>query len=193
MNDRLSPLKFSTIYNKRGATKNTQCPDKPLHCKAFRASFTLSAAGYIASGNPTQRCDFSLGEGRLAAQTVAQANNLGFPPGEAGAYAPAYLGAGVPQVQLLQHVVVHPHHVDEREGAVFCFTIQRVGERQLTLELALRAKIHQYLICYSLLTAPYRPFLPIFQNFRYFYTMLQRSPCQQGFPGTQTHTLSQTG
>ena len=61
MNDRLSPLKFPTVYNKRGATKNIQCPDKPLHCKASRASFTLSAAGYIAPGDAEGGGDFPLG------------------------------------------------------------------------------------------------------------------------------------
>ena len=48
MNDRLSSPKFPTAYNKRGATGNTRCPDKPLLRRAFRASFTLSAAGHIA-------------------------------------------------------------------------------------------------------------------------------------------------
>ena len=31
MNSRLSSLKFPTTYNNHGATKNIQCPDKPLY------------------------------------------------------------------------------------------------------------------------------------------------------------------
>lgn len=193
MNSRLSFLKFPTIYNNHGATKNIQCPDKPLCFKAFRASFTLGAAGYIAPGNPAQRRDLPLGEGSLATQAIAQTDDVGLPFGKASIYASAHLGTGIPQIQLLQHVVIDPNHINEGEGTVFSITVQGVGEGQLTLELALGSKIHQYLVCYALLSALYRPFLPIFQNFRYFYTMLQRSPCQQEFPGTQTHTLSQTG
>ncbi len=71
MNSRLSFLKFPTIYNNHGATKNVQCPDKPLCFKAFRASFTLGAAGNIASTDTAQRGDFPLGEGRLIAQPIA--------------------------------------------------------------------------------------------------------------------------
>jgi hypothetical protein len=63
MNDRLSPLKFLTAYNKRGATQNARCPDKPLLRKAFRASFTLSEAGYVAAGNSVSCCQLPLGAG----------------------------------------------------------------------------------------------------------------------------------
>lgn len=119
-----------------------------MRCKAFRASFTLSAAGYIAPGDPAQRRDLPLGEGSLAAQAVAQADDVGFPPGEAGAHAPAHLSAGIPQIQLFQHIVIHPNHIDEREGAIFPVAVQRVGKGQFALELALRAEIHQYFICY---------------------------------------------
>ena len=98
MNDRLYPLKFSAIYNNRGAAKNTQCPDKPLRCKAFWASFTLSAAGYIAPADPAQRRDLPLGEGRAVIQSIAQSDDMGLPPGEAGVHTPANLRAGVPQI-----------------------------------------------------------------------------------------------
>lgn len=62
MNNRLPILSFLTAYNNHITTKNIQCPDKPLHCKAFRASFTLSAAGHIGAGNPAQRRDLPLGK-----------------------------------------------------------------------------------------------------------------------------------
>ena len=108
-----------------------------MHCKAFRASFTLSAAGYIGAGNPAQRRDLPLGKGGLVVQTVAQADDVGLPSGEAGVHAPPHLGAGIPEIQLLQHIVVHPHHVDEGQGAVFAVAVQGVGEGKLPLELAL--------------------------------------------------------
>ena len=71
---------------------------------------------------------------------------MGLPPGEAGIHAPPHLGTGVPEVQLLQHIVVHPDHVDERQGATFAVAVQGVGEGELPLELTLRSKIHQDLI-----------------------------------------------
>ena len=114
-----------------------------MHRKAFRASFTLSAAGHIGAGDAAQRRDFPLGQRRLAAQTISQADNLCLPPSEAGVDASAYFGAGVPQVQFLQHVVIHPNHINEREGTIFAVAIQGIRQGQFTLELALRAEIHQ--------------------------------------------------
>ena len=89
-------------------------PGKPLRCKAFRASFTLSAAGYIAPADAAQRRDFALSERGLVAQTIAQADDVGLPPSKTVIHALAHLGAGVPEVQFFQHVVVYPHYVNER-------------------------------------------------------------------------------
>lgn len=128
MNSRLSFLKFPTTYNNHGATPNIRRPDKLLHCKAFRASFTLGAAGNIGAGNAAKRCDLPLGEGRAVVQAVAQADDVGLPSAEAGFYAPAHLGAGVPQIQILQHIVIHPDYVDQGQRAVLSVAVQRVRE-----------------------------------------------------------------
>ena len=86
-------------------------------------------AGYIAPADPAQRGDLPLGEGGPPPQAVAQTDDVGLPPGEAGVHALADLGTGVPQVQFLQHVVVYPHHVYEGQGTVFVLAIQRIRQR----------------------------------------------------------------
>lgn len=136
-------LKFPTVYNKRGATKNTQCPDKPLRCKAFRASFTLSAAGHIASGDAEGGGDFPLGQGHGAPQAVAQADNLRLPGGEPLPDKPVEPQGVVPVVKVLQHGVVHAHHVHELEGVAVLVGVDGVGEGDFPLELFLAAEVHE--------------------------------------------------
>lgn len=96
MNSRLSFLKFPTIYNNHGATKNIQCPDKPLCFKAFRASFTLGAAGNIRSGNAAEGGYFPLGKRRLIVKAIAQPDDVCFPASKTGIHAPANFGTGIP-------------------------------------------------------------------------------------------------
>ncbi len=113
MNGRLSSLNFPAVYNKRDATPNTQCPDKPLHCKAFRASFTLSAAGYIAPGDAEGGGNLPLGQRYGAPQAVAEADNLRLPGGEALPDQLVKPQGVVPVMKVLQHGVVHAHDIHE--------------------------------------------------------------------------------
>ena len=114
--------------------------------KAFRASLTLAAAGYIGSGDAAQSGDFPLGQRLSAAQAVPQADDVGFPFRQAGIHTPAHPLAGVPEIQLLQHVVVHLHHVDEGQGVAVPLRVQAVGQGQFSLGLPLGSEVHQDLV-----------------------------------------------
>lgn len=179
--------KIPTIYNNHGATKNIQCPDKPLRCKAFRASFTVSAAGYITPRNSAQRGNLPLGQRLAAVQPVAQPDDVRLPLAQTAVHAPAHLGAGVPDVQLLQHVVVHADHVHQGQRIALSIGVQAVGQGNLPLQFPLGAKIHQYLICYALLTAPHLPLLSI------CHALMSHSRFRPAFQGTRIHNQLQTG
>ena len=145
-------------YNNGGATKNIQCPDKPLPRKAFRASFTLSAAGHIASGDTEGGGDFSLGEGDSSPQTVAQADDFRLPGGEALPDQLVEPQGVVPVVEVLQHGVVHAYDVHELEGVSVLVGVDGVGEGDLPLELLLAPEVHEDFICYPHTAAPSFPF-----------------------------------
>ena len=68
--------KFLTAYNNGGATPNTPDARKPLIFKAFRASFTLMAAGYVAPADAAALCDFPLRQRGAVSQAVAQRQNF---------------------------------------------------------------------------------------------------------------------
>ncbi len=137
----ISP-KFPTIYNKHGATKNIQFPDKPLRCRAFLASFTLSAAGYIAPGYPEGRGNFPLGQGHGASQTVTEADDLGLPGGKALLDQLMEPQGVVPVVEVVQHGVVHADNVYELEGVAVLVRVDGVGKGDLALELLLAPEVH---------------------------------------------------
>lgn len=86
----------------------------------------LFDAGYIGPGDPAQRGDLPLGQRLTVIQAVAQANDLGLPGGQARLHAAADLTAGIPQIQLLQHIVVHADHVHQGQGAALPLLIQAV-------------------------------------------------------------------
>ena len=69
-------------------------------------SFTIAPLRYIAPADATQRGNLTLGQGLLAAETIAQPNNHGFPFGETLLDTAAYFQAGVPHIQILKHRVV---------------------------------------------------------------------------------------
>lgn len=54
--------KIFTTYNSVGATLKRPMPGQACSFKAFRASFTLVAAGYIGSRDAAQCSDLSLGQ-----------------------------------------------------------------------------------------------------------------------------------
>lgn len=143
VNDRLSFLKFPTIYNNHGATKNIQCPDKPLHRKAFRASFTLSAAGHIAPGNPKRGGNLPLGQRHGSPQSIAQADNLRLPGGQTFLHQFMELQGVVPVMEVLQHGVVHPNDVHQLKGVAVLIGVNGVGEGDLPLKLFLPSKVHE--------------------------------------------------
>ena len=126
MNNRLSPLKFLTTYNKRGATKNIQCPDKPLHCKAFRASFTLSAAGYVAAGYAIICGELPLGAGRLAIQAIALTDDIGLTLCQTLIHQLTDTDMAVPGVQVLQHGILYAYDVHQKEVVAILVCIQGI-------------------------------------------------------------------
>lgn len=114
-----------------------------MHRKAFRASFTLSAAGDVRPADAAPGGDLPLGLGDPSVQPVAQAYDLPFPCGQAGVHAFPHLDAGVPGTQLLQHIVVHRDHVHQGQGPVLPAGLQGIGQGHLPLELALGPEVHQ--------------------------------------------------
>lgn len=84
-----------------------------------------------------------LGERWLAIQAVPQGDDPGLPFGETLSHTPADLGAGVPGVQILQHVVFHADDIHQGEGAAVPVAVQGVREGDLSLELPLGAEVHQ--------------------------------------------------
>ena len=137
---------FFTVYIKRGATKNTPRYRKPITRKAFRASFKLGAAEYIGPADAAPAGNFPLSLGQLIVQAVAQSDNHPLPRSQTGLDALTDLDAGVPSIQILQHVVVYRDHIHQRQGPSVPRRLQGVGEGYLTLELALRTKMHENLI-----------------------------------------------
>ena len=123
--------------------------------KAFRASFTLAAAGYIGPGDAALGGDFPLGQGRAGVESVAQGDDHGLPLVQALGHAPAHLGAGVPGIQLLQHIIVHADGIQKGQGVPIPVPVDGVGQGHLSLELPLGAEVHQDFICYPHLTARY--------------------------------------
>lgn len=136
------PLKFPTVYNKHGATKNIQCPDKPLRCKAFRASFTLVAAGYIAPGNAEGSGDLPLGQRHGASQAIAETDDFRFPLREALPNQLMEPEGVVPVMKVFQHSVVHADNIHELEGISVLIGVNGVGEGNLSLELFLAPEVH---------------------------------------------------
>lgn len=101
---------------------------------------------YIAAADGALGGDLPLGQGGLAIQAVAQGDDHGLPVREAARHGGTDLFAGLLDVQVLQHSVVHPDHVHEGQVVALGVVIQRVGQRHLPLKLAPGAEIHQYLV-----------------------------------------------
>ena len=114
--------------------------------KAFRASFTLAASLYIGPGDAEGGGDLPLGQGDGTPQPVPQADDLGLPGGQALVDQAAEPERRVPVMEILQHSVVHPHHVHQLQGVALLVRVDGVGQGDLTLELFLAAEVHQDLI-----------------------------------------------
>ena len=100
-------------------------------------------AGDVGAADAAQGGDFPLGEGSLLVEAVAQLDDVGLPGGEAGVHALPHPLAGVPQVQVFQHGVVHAHYVHQGQGIALWVSVQAVGEGQLSLGLPLGAEVHE--------------------------------------------------
>lgn len=61
-------------------------PGQAFPFKAFRASFTLAVARYVAPGDPAALGDLPLGHGNAAVETVTQGDDLRLPLGQALSY-----------------------------------------------------------------------------------------------------------
>lgn len=121
-------------------------PGKPLHCKAFRASFTLVAAGYIAAGNSVLRRQLTLGPGRLSVQTVALADDVRLPLRQALVHQLADTDVTLTGVQIIQHGVLYTHNVHEEQIVAILVRLQGLRQGHLALELFLTSEEHEDLI-----------------------------------------------
>ena len=104
------------------------------------------AAGYIGPADAAAGGHLPLGAGREAVQAVALGDDVPLSPVQALPHAPAHLGAGLPGVQLLQHVVIHADHVHERQGVAVAVGIQGVGQGHLGGQLPPGAEVHEDLV-----------------------------------------------
>ena len=106
----------------------------------------LLDAGYIGPGDAEGGGDLPLGQGDGAPQPVPQADDLGLPGGQALVHQAAEPEGRVPVVEVLQHGVVHPHHVHQLQGVALLVRLDGVGEGDLPLELFLAAEVHEDLV-----------------------------------------------
>ena len=139
------PKIFAT-YNNCGATPVTHEARKVFSHKAFRASFTLAAAGDIAPGDAEGGGHLPLRQGNGAPQAVPQADDPGLPGGQAGVHQLPEPQGAVPVVDVVQHGVIHAHHVHQLQGVALLVGVDGVREGDLPLELLLAAEVHEDLI-----------------------------------------------
>ena len=104
-------LIFLAAYNNGGATLICPMPGQACIFKAFRASFTLAAAGYIGAADAAQRRDFPLGARRAVIHSISQGNDRALSGCQAGIDTAADPYAGIPGIQLLQHIIVYGDYI----------------------------------------------------------------------------------
>ncbi len=91
------------------------------------------AAGHIAPADVALLGDLPLGLGALTGEAVAQADDQVLPGGETAVHQGPDFLAGLLDVQVLQHGVVHPDDVHQGEVVALAVVFQRVGQRHLSL------------------------------------------------------------
>ena len=138
--------KFFAVYNNRGATPVTHEARKTCLHQAFRASFTLAASLYIGAADAALCGHLPLGQGMTVGQPVAHPDDHCLPLIQTFFHAGPDLRTGVPGIQLLQHIVIHPDGIQNGERIAITVPIQRVRQGDLPLQLALGTKVHQNLI-----------------------------------------------
>lgn len=135
-------LKFLFTYNKRGATPTRPMPGQAFCCKAFRASFTLTAAGYIGAGDSKGRGDLPLGQGHRSAQAIPQTDDLGLPGGELLLNQPMELHGAVAVMDIVKHRVIYAYNIHQLQGVSLLVGLNGIRQGYLALQLFLTAKIH---------------------------------------------------
>ena len=111
-----------------------------------KKSFTVAALGYIGPADTALSRNFPLGLGRLLPQAIAQGNNFSLPGGEAGLYTLPHLSAGIPGIQLLQHIVIHRYNIHKGQGTAIPSRLQGLSQRHLALQFLLGPEMHQNFI-----------------------------------------------
>ena len=111
--------------------------------KAFRASFTLAAAGYIGPADAAPGRHLPLGQGLALVESVPQGDDHGLPWVQTLFDAPAHPYTGILGVQFLQHIVIHTDGIHEGKGIAVSVAVDGVGQRDLPLSLALCPEMHQ--------------------------------------------------
>lgn len=134
---------FPTIYNNGGATLTWPMPGQACVFKAFRASFTLLAARYIAAADAIDGGDLALGLRRAALKAVAAADHICLTLRQALPHQPPHEQAVFLVLQVGEHRIVHPDHVHQIQVPARLIRLNRLRERNLPLQLPLRAKVHE--------------------------------------------------
>ena len=106
----------------------------------------LFDAGDVAAGDAEGSGDFPLGQGDCPAQPVPQPNDLRFPGGQTVPHQLPEAEGAVPVVDVVQHGVIHPYHVQQFQGVSLFVRVDGVGEGDLSLCFFLAAEVHEDLV-----------------------------------------------
>ena len=78
---------------------------------AIHPLLQLFYAGYIGAADAAQRRDFPLGARRAVIQSISQGNDRALSGCQAGIDTAADPYAGIPGIQLLQHIIVYGDYI----------------------------------------------------------------------------------
>lgn len=124
-------------------------PGQACVFKAFRASFTLLAARYIAAADGEGGGYLALGLGEVSGEAVAAADHLRLPVSEAGVYQVANVLLLLPVGHVREHGIVAAHHIHKAQGAPGVIAVDGVGQGHLSLQLFAAAKVHEHLVFHA--------------------------------------------
>jgi len=141
--------KFSTIYNNGGSALTRPMPGQACIFKAFRASFALVAARYIAAADAAVCGDLPLGERFGCIQPIAQTDHPRLSGRQVLLDAGPQMGTGLHHVNLFKLIVVLREHIQNGKIAPLPIRIQRIGQGQIPRRLALTAEVHEDFIFYT--------------------------------------------
>lgn len=121
-------------------------PGKPCIFKAFRASFTLMAAGYIAAADVVGRSYLPLGLGRVPFQAIAATDDIRLPLRQPFRHQTPQQRTVILVLQVLQQGIVPAYHIADRQISAIAVGLDGIAERYLPLQLTPRPKVHEDLI-----------------------------------------------